>query len=160
MKALQDGQDQLDLQAYEQGLHDALAGKTSKPLTQSDWQAPAGLSFMEMQSANLASGKAFLEQNKINKRVVTLPSGVQHQILKDSESEKPKLKDTIGIYYTISSIDGKVKVDTMTKGKAKMYEIVLQKIVTKGCQEALQLMPLDSKWQLLIPGELALGEKV
>jgi FKBP-type peptidyl-prolyl cis-trans isomerase len=121
--------------------------------------ALAGLSIYGNASRQSRCGKAFLEQNKINKGVVTLPSGVQHQILKDSESEKPKLKDTIGILYTISSIDGKVKVDTMTKGKAKMYEIVLQKIVTKGWQEALQLMPLDGKWQLL-PGELALGEKV
>jgi len=100
-----------------------------------------------------------LKQNKTKQGVVALPSGVQYQVLKESKGDKPRLKDTIGILYTISGIDGNVKVDTMNKGKGKMYEILLQKIVSKGWLEALLLMPQDSKWRLFIPGELAFGEK-
>ncbi|NOU22877.1 MAG: hypothetical protein HOO93_14035 [Methyloglobulus sp.] len=149
----------LDNQAYEQGLRDALAGKTTAvTTTQAEWQALAGLNYAELKTANLAAGQDFLEQNKTNKGVAVLPSGVQYQVLKEGKGEKPRLKDTVGIMYTISGIDGKVKVNTMTKGKAKMYEILLQKIVSKGWQEALLLMPQDSKWRLFIPGELAFGE--
>jgi phosphatidate phosphatase APP1 len=45
---------------------------------------------------------------------------------------KPRLKDTVDILYTISGIDGTIKVSIMTKGKAKMYKILLQKIINKG----------------------------
>jgi FKBP-type peptidyl-prolyl cis-trans isomerase len=159
LKILRDGQFGLDQQAYEHGLRDALAGKTAGTTTQADWQALAGLNYAELKIANLAAGKAFLEQNKVKQGVVALPSGVQYQVLKEGKGEKPRLKDTVGILYTISGIDGTVKVDTMTKGKAKMYEILLQKIISKGWQEAILLMPQDSKWRLFIPGELAFGEK-
>ena len=84
-----------------------------------------------------------MKQNKTKQGVVALPSGVRYQVLKESKGDKPRLKDTIGILYTISGIDGNVKVDTMTKGKAKMYEILLQKIVSKGWLEALLLMPQE-----------------
>lgn len=160
IKTLRDKQYSLDQSAYEHGLRDALAGKiAAESTTQAEWQALAGLSYAELNTANLAAGKAFLERNKAKQGIVALPSGVQYQVLKAGKGEKPRLKDTVGILYTISGIDGKVKVDTMTKGKAKMYEILLQKIVSKGWQEALLLMPQDSKWRLFIPGELAFGEK-
>ena len=159
LKTLRDGQYQLDQQSYEQGLRDGLAGKAIVEPNQAEWQALAGLTYAELKTANLNAGQAFLEHNKTNKDVVVLPSGVQYQVLKAGKGEKPRLKDTVGILYTISGIDGKVKVDTMTKGKAKMYEVMLQKIVSKGWQEGLLQMPLDSKWRLFIPGELAFGEK-
>jgi FKBP-type peptidyl-prolyl cis-trans isomerase FklB len=148
----------LDQQAFEHGLRDALAGKAAAEPNQAEWQALAGLTYAELKAVNHTAGHAYLEQNKTNKDVVVLPSGVQYQVLKAGKGEKPRLKDTIGILYTISGIDGKVKVDTMTKGKAKMYEILLQKIVSKGWQEVLLQMPQDSKWRLFIPGELAFGE--
>ncbi|MDD2724318.1 MAG: FKBP-type peptidyl-prolyl cis-trans isomerase N-terminal domain-containing protein [Methylovulum sp.] len=159
INTLSDGQYPLDQSAYGQGLRDALAGKSAPEPTQAEWQALAGLSYAELKAANLAAGHVFLAQNKANKGVVLLPGGVQYLVLKEGKGEKPRLKDTVGIMYTISGIDGKLKADTMTKGKAKMYEIKLEKILSKGWQEALLLMPQESKWRLFIPGELAFGEK-
>lgn len=160
LKALRDGQYQLDQQSYEQGLRDGLGGKTAGGTTsQTDWQALAALNYAQLKAANLAAGKAFLEQNKSKQGTTVLPSGVQYQVLKEGKGDKPRLKDKIGIMYSIRSIDDKVKIDNMAKGNAKMYEIALQKIVSKGWQEALLLMPQDSKWRLFIPGELAFGEK-
>ncbi|NOT13505.1 MAG: hypothetical protein HOP23_17050 [Methylococcaceae bacterium] len=52
-------------------------------------------------------------------------------MLKEGKGDKPRLKDTVGILYTISGINGKFKVDTMSKGKVKMYEIMLQKSSAK-----------------------------
>jgi FKBP-type peptidyl-prolyl cis-trans isomerase FklB len=150
----------INREEYEQGLRDALAGKTATELPSAqDWQALAELGYNEVKSVNLAAGKAFLAQNKAKPGVVTLPSGVQYQVLKEGKGDKPRLKDTVGILYTIRGIDDKVKVDNMVKGKAKMYEIALKKMISKGWQEALLLMPQGSKWRLFIPGELAFGEK-
>jgi FKBP-type peptidyl-prolyl cis-trans isomerase FklB len=161
LSALRKSKQILDMQAYEHGLRDALGGKVAADaLNLADWQALGGLSFAEMKAANLAVGKAFLEQNKTQKGVIALPSGVQYQVLFPGQAtQKPTLANTIGIMYTIKGIDGQVKIDTMVKGNSKMYQIPLQKIISKGWQEALQLMPLESKWRLFIPAELAFGEK-
>lgn len=160
IKTLRGGQYRLDNQAYQQGLRDALAGMTAAEQTsQAEWQALAELGYAQVKAANLAAGHAFLEQNKSKQGVVALPRGVQYQVLKEGKGDKPTLNDVVGILYTISGISGHVKVDTMTKGKAKMYEDPLQKIVSKGWQEALLLMPLNSKWRIFIPGELAFGDK-
>lgn len=159
IKTLRDGSYPLAQPAYEQGLRDALAGKTAATNSQTDWQALAELSHAQLNAANLAAGLDFLNRNKARQGVVTLPSGVQYQVLQEGKGEKPAANDTVGISYAISGIDGKVKIDTLIKGKTRMYEIALQKIVSKGWREALQLMPQGSKWRLFIPGELAFGEK-
>lgn len=162
IKTLRESKYNLDQPAYERRLQDALNGKASDnaPNTQTAWQALATVSYEELKTANLAAGKAFLEQNKTRKGIITLPSGVQYEVLQQGkDTHKPTLNDSIGIMYTISSIDGKVKINTMVKGKSQMYEIPLKKIISKGWQEALQLMTLENKWRLYIPGELAFGEK-
>ncbi|NOT13504.1 MAG: hypothetical protein HOP23_17045 [Methylococcaceae bacterium] len=76
LKTLRDGQYQLDQQSYEQGLRYGLAGQSIVEPNQAEWQALAGLSFAELKLANLASGQAFLEQNKTQKDVPALPNGV------------------------------------------------------------------------------------
>ncbi len=150
----------IDQAAYEQGLSDALAGKAEAGQgTLAEWQALAGLNFEQLKAANRHTGDVFMENNKTAKDIVTLPSGVQYQVLQQGKGDIPRLKDTVGIMYTISGIDGKVKIDTTTKGKAKMYEVQLQKLLSKGWQEAILLMPKDSKWRIFIPGPLAFGEK-
>jgi FKBP-type peptidyl-prolyl cis-trans isomerase FklB len=160
VQALRDINYPLDRVAYEHGLRDALAGKTATDLPSSkDWQGLAELGYTEVKSANLAAGKAFLEQNRAKPGVVTLPSGLQYQVLKEGKGEKPRLKDTVGIIYTIRGLDDKIKIDNITKGKTRMYEIVLQQIISKGWRDALLLMPEGSKWRLFIPGDLAFGEK-
>lgn len=160
IKTLREGKYNLDQPAYERGLQDALNGSAVDVQTnQTAWQALAAASYEEVKTANLAAGKAFLEQNKTRKGVITLPSGVQYEVLKEGKTtQKPTLEDSVGILYKIAGIDGTVKVDTMPKEGRKMYEIPLQKVFSKGWQEALLLMPLESRWRIYIPGELAFGE--
>ncbi|MEQ1528892.1 MAG: FKBP-type peptidyl-prolyl cis-trans isomerase N-terminal domain-containing protein [Methylococcales bacterium] len=162
IKALREGKFNLDQPAYERGLRDALNGKANdnSANTPSTWQSLATVSYEELKTANLAAGKAFLEQNKTRKGIITLPSGVQYEVLQQGkDAHKPTLNDSIGIMYSVKSIDGKIKINTMNKGKNQMYEIPLKKIISKGWREALQLMSQESKWRLYIPGELAFGEK-
>jgi FKBP-type peptidyl-prolyl cis-trans isomerase FklB len=146
LKTLREGKFNLDQAAYERGLLDALNGKATDgaPNTQAAWRALSTMSYEEVKTANLALGKAFLEQNKTRKGVVTLPSGVQYEVLQPGKGpHKPTLNDTAGIIYKIAGIDGSVKMDYFVKGNQKMFQIPMQKIVSKGWQEALQLMTIS-----------------
>ncbi len=159
IKSLRESSSPVELKSFEQGLNDALNGRAKAgPLTEEGWRKLADLNFAALKTANRETGAAFLAQNKLKKDIVELPSGVQYQILQEGKGDTPRPRDTIGILYKITGLDGSVKVDTMIKGKSKMYEIKLEKMLSKGWQEALQKMPLNSKWRLFIPGELAFGE--
>jgi FKBP-type peptidyl-prolyl cis-trans isomerase FklB len=163
LKTLREGKFNLDQAAYEHGLQDALNGKATDddtPNSQATWRALSAMSYEEVKIANFAIGNEFLEQNKTRKGVVTLPSGVQYEVLQQGKGpHKPTLNDTAGIIYKIAGVDGSDKIDYPVKGNQKMFQIPMQKIISKGWQEALQLMTLESKWRLYIPGELAFGEK-
>ncbi len=144
-KTLREGKFKVDQASFEQGLKDGLAGKlpqeTDAENQSAIWQQLAKLNYALTKNANLAAGKAFLDQNKTKAGIITLPSGVQYEVLKQGKGKvKPTLADTVGILYKIASMDGSVKINTMEKGNRKMYEILLQKIVSKGWQESIQLM--------------------
>lgn len=161
IKTLREGPYHLDQKAYERGLRDALEGRaTADTHTQADWQALAELNYAQVKTASLAAGNAFLAHNKNQQGVTTLPSGVQYQVLEKGKGiRQPTLTDTVGIVYKIVGIDGTVKLDNLKGEVQKMYEMPIQKLFSKGWQEALQLMPQGSQWRLFIPGALAFGER-
>ena len=106
-------------------------------------------------SDNQAKGAAFLQQNKTNQGVVCLPSGLQYKILKAGHGPKPTLTDTIECRFVGTLIDGREFAGTEPGGSPatfKMSEVI------PGWKEALQLMPVGSKWQLFIPPQFAYGE--
>ncbi len=105
---------------------------------------------------NKAEGQAFLEKNKTAEGVVVLPSGLQYKILKAGEGKKPVLDDTVVCNYRGTLING-TEFDSSYKRNAPASFPL--KGVIKGWTEALQLMPVGSKWQLFIPPELAYGER-
>jgi len=100
-------------------------------------------------------GDAFLEENKKKEGVVILPSGLQYKILKAGEGKKPAADDTVEVSYKGTLINGKV-FDSSQPGTPLALRV---KQVIPGWQEALQLMPVGSKWQLFIPPELAYGQQ-
>ena len=100
-------------------------------------------------------GDAFLEENKKKEGVVILPSGLQYKILKGGEGKKPAADDTVEVSYKGTLINGKV-FDSSQPGTPLALKV---KQVIPGWQEALQLMPVGSKWQLFIPPELAYGQQ-
>jgi FKBP-type peptidyl-prolyl cis-trans isomerase FklB len=105
---------------------------------------------------NKAEGQAFLEKNKTAEGVVPLPSGLQYKILRAGEGKKPTLEDTVICHYRGTLING-TEFDSSYKGNQPATFPL--KGVIKGWTEALQLMPLGSKWQLFIPSALAYGER-
>lgn len=103
---------------------------------------------------NKAEGEAYLAANKAKEGVVTLPSGLQYKILKAGDGRKPASTDTVTCHYRGTLIDGTEFDSSYTKGEPANFAVTG---VIKGWTEALQLMPVGSKWQLTIPSDLAYG---
>lgn len=99
-------------------------------------------------------GETFLEENKKKEGVVVLPSGLQYKILKAGDGPKPKASDTVKCHYEGRLINGQVFDSSIRRGEPAEFPV---SGVIAGWVEALQLMPVGSKWQLYIPSELAYG---
>lgn len=103
-----------------------------------------------------AENKAFLEENKKANGVVVTDSGLQYEILTEGTGEKPTATSTVRVHYTGSLIDGTVFDSSVKRGQPAEFPV---NGVIRGWTEALQLMPVGSKWRLTIPQELAYGER-
>jgi FKBP-type peptidyl-prolyl cis-trans isomerase FklB len=104
---------------------------------------------------NLKAGEEFLAINKNRPGVVTLPSGLQYEILKEGNGPKPKVTDQVKCHYHGTLIDGTVFDSSVERGQPATFGV---NQVIPGWVEALQLMPVGSKWKLFIPANLAYGK--
>src|SRR5258708_29897436 len=105
--------------------------------------------------ANKKQGVAFLEANKTKDGVVTLPSGLQYKVLQAGTGPKPAATDTVVCNYRGTLLDNTEFDSSYKRGQPATFPVGG---VIKGWTEALQLMPVGSKWQLFIPAELAYGD--
>jgi FKBP-type peptidyl-prolyl cis-trans isomerase FklB len=103
---------------------------------------------------NKKDGEAFLAANKKKDGVITLPSGLQYKIIKKGDGAKPTASQTVRCNYRGTLIDGKEFDSSYKRGEPAEFPVGQ---VIKGWVEALQLMPVGSKWQLFIPSDLAYG---
>jgi FKBP-type peptidyl-prolyl cis-trans isomerase FklB len=103
---------------------------------------------------NAKEGEAFLAANKNKEGVITLPSGLQYKIIKSGEGPKPTKDQTVKCNYRGTLIDGTEFDSSYKRGEPAEFPVGG---VIKGWIEALQLMPVGSKWQLFIPSDLAYG---
>jgi FKBP-type peptidyl-prolyl cis-trans isomerase FklB len=110
----------------------------------------------EMLDENLKIGREFLEENKKKEGVIVLPSGLQYEILKEGSGPKPKATDKVKCHYHGTLINGKVFDSSVERRQPAIFGV---NQVIKGWVEALQLMPVGSKWRLYIPSELAYGSQ-
>jgi FKBP-type peptidyl-prolyl cis-trans isomerase FklB len=110
----------------------------------------------EMLGENLRIGREFLEENKKKPGVVTLPSGLQYEVLKEGDGPKPKANEKVRCHYHGTLINGKVFDSSVERGQPAVFGV---NQVIKGWVEALQLMSVGSKWKLYIPSELAYGSQ-
>jgi FKBP-type peptidyl-prolyl cis-trans isomerase len=106
--------------------------------------------------ANKMKGDAFLAQNKTKPGVVALPSGLQYKIISPGTGPKPTAEDTIKCNYRGTLVDG-TEFDSSYK-RGEPIKIPVGQVI-KGWTEAMQLMPVGSKWELYIPSDLAYGER-
>ncbi|MEE8589397.1 MAG: FKBP-type peptidyl-prolyl cis-trans isomerase [Sulfurimonadaceae bacterium] len=153
--------DLLDSDALMLGLQDALDGKPSK-LSDEEMQL-ATMAFQQQvqeRAAKKMSGvieenRAFLAQNKTKEGVVTLPSGLQYKVVQAGTGTTPTATDTVVTHYTGTLINGQVFDSSVQRGEPATFPV---NGVIAGWTEALQLMKVGAKWQLVIPADLAYGE--
>ena len=104
--------------------------------------------------ANTEAGLEFLEENAKKEGVVTLPSGLQYEVLQEGEGAIPTESDRVKCHYHGTLIDGRVFDSSVERGQPAVFGV---NQVIRGWVEALQLMPIGSKWRLFVPSDLAYG---
>ncbi|RAJ00281.1 FKBP-type peptidyl-prolyl cis-trans isomerase FklB [Chitinophaga skermanii] len=103
-----------------------------------------------------AEADAFLNTNKTKPGVVTLPSGLQYTIITEGTGPRPTVNDRVKTHYTGMLLDGTKFDSSVDRGEPVTFPVTG---VIKGWTEALQLMPVGSKWKLFIPADLAYGDR-
>jgi FKBP-type peptidyl-prolyl cis-trans isomerase len=162
------GKDAVDVdpEIVAQGFKDALSGgktlltdeeaKAAIVALQADLRKKQEETMKAAGEANKKQGDAFLAANKAKEGVVTLPSGLQYKIMTPGTGPKPAATDTVVCNYRGTLIDGTEFDSSYKRGQPATFPVGQ---VIPGWTEALQLMPVGSKWQLFIPPDLAYGER-
>jgi FKBP-type peptidyl-prolyl cis-trans isomerase len=118
-------------------------------------QAEMAAANKQLGEKNKKEAQAFLAENKSKPGVVALPDGLQYKILKEGTGPKPTTDDTVVCHYRGTLINGAEFDSSYQRGEPVTFPV---KGVIKGWTEALQMMPVGSKWQLFIPSDLAYGD--
>jgi FKBP-type peptidyl-prolyl cis-trans isomerase FklB len=157
----------LNVDLLMQALKDALAGK---PLIMTDDEATATLKQLKaeqkqdyehaknmLSAKNSKAGEAFFAENAKKEGIVTLPSGLQYKVLKKGDGKTPVLDDHVLCNYRGTLLDGTEFDSSYKRNQPATLPV---KGLIKGWSQALQLMPVGSKWQLFIPPQLGYGDRV
>jgi FKBP-type peptidyl-prolyl cis-trans isomerase FklB len=157
---------EVDPDILAQGLKDALAGgkmqltedqaKAAMMETQNQVRTKMQAKMQAEAAANKKDGDAFLAANKGKEGVVALPSGLQYKVLKQGTGPKPAATDSVVCNYRGTLINGKEFDSSYKRGEPATFPV---NGVIKGWTEALQQMPVGSKWRLFVPSDLAYGER-
>ena len=108
----------------------------------------------KMNAENIEKGKAFLAENAKKEGIVTLPSGLQYEVITEGNGKKPSATDRVKCHYEGTLIDGTLFDSSIKRGQPAVFGV---NQVIRGWVEALQLMSEGSKWRLYIPSELGYG---
>ena len=153
---------EIDIPAFMQAVEDVL-NNAEKKMTDDEMKKILS-TYQKMEQdqraaesdSNKIKGEKYLAENKDKEGVITLPSGLQYKIIKNSEGEKPLEDSRIVVHYRGTLIDGTEFDSSYSRGEP--IELNLNQVI-KGWQEALQLMSVGSKWAIVIPSELAYGDR-
>lgn len=154
--------DGVDITAVQQGLADAFNGVESV-VSHADLDAAfkeisTRMEAIKAEKTKLAAGEgeAFLAENAKRDGIVVTESGLQYEILEAGEGEKPSASSTVKTHYHGTLIDGTVFDSSVDRGQPAEFPV---NGVIAGWTEALQMMPLNAKYRLYIPHNLAYGER-
>lgn len=153
---------EVDLDAFSLAIRDSLDG-TKPRLTMEELEgalkageASINEGLKQRGVNNLKAGKDYRDKNKKAEGVVELSNGLQYKELRKGAGEHPKATDTVTVHYTGSLIDGREFDSSKRRGEAAKLNL---SEVIKGWQEVIPLMTVGSRWQVVIPPELAYGAK-
>jgi len=152
----------VDAAALAQAIQDSLSGVEPR-LSAGEMQA-AVRSHLQQQmqeqeaqtKANQERGNAFLDSNKAKPGVVALPSGLQYKVLTEGTGRMPTTDDKVQVHYRGTLLDGTEFDSSYSRGEPTKLQVDQ---VIQGWQEALQLMPEGSKWEVFVPAELGYGTR-
>ena len=152
----------LEISAVQAGLAAAFAGQASE-VSHQDLEAAFNEINNRMQKeqeekaeAAAAEGKVFLEENAKREEVIVTDSGLQYEVVKQSEGEKPTADSTVRVHYHGTFINGDVFDSSVARDQPAEFPV---SGVIAGWTEALQLMSAGTKLKLFVPSELAYGER-
>ena len=154
---LSSGIKSLNIEKLARGIQDVLEQKKPE-ITYQEAQEIIDEYFRKLQEQSsektISEGKAFLESNGKRPEVITLKSGLQYEIINKGNGNLPKASDKVRVHYHGTLIDGTVFDSSVRRGEPATFGVTQ---VISGWVEALQLMPVGSKWKLYIPSNLAYG---
>jgi len=146
------------LQAVEDTLNDNELKLHKDEMQQilADYQKKEQQELATQAGSNKASGEKYLADNKKKEGVITLDSGLQYKVITAGKGKKPVTDSNVVVHYRGTLIDGSEFDSSYARGEPVTLGVSQ---VIKGWQEALQLMTVGSKWQLVIPSGLAYGQR-
>ena len=154
----QNALDTVNVEMLSKGMKDFFANKNSLTAEQADAAIRGYLGSKEKAKGegNMKLGEAFLAANKSKPGVQVTASGLQYMIMKAGTGPKPVLTDKVTTHYHGTLIDGTVFDSSVDRGQPASFPV---NGVIPGWTEALQMMPVGSKWKLFVPANLAYGER-
>lgn len=150
-------------QAFMKGMNESIK-EDSLPVSQYAIQGYLNNFFVQFQQEQvknqfkdyIAQNKTYLDANAKKDSVITLPSGLQYVVLREGTGNKPTANDKIRVHYTGTLIDGTIFDSSYQRNEPAEFSVGQ---VIPGWVEALQLMPVGSKWKIFIPENLAYGSQ-
>ena len=160
----------MDLEAFLAGMRHGTQGGDAEPMLseeeldtaiqeyQQQQRAAAEAKVKEEAEANVAAGEKFREENAAKEGVTTTESGLQYEVLVSGEdgAPQPALEDTVVVHYHGTLPDGTVFDSSVDRGDPATFPL---NGIIKGWQEALTMMKVGDKWRIVLPPELAYGER-
>ncbi|MDR0757819.1 MAG: FKBP-type peptidyl-prolyl cis-trans isomerase [Tannerella sp.] len=150
---------ELNTEDFLKGLHDVFSENETE-ISYEEAKKVINDCFAKLQAQkseiNRQAGEEFIRINRGKVGMTELPSGLQYEILKRGNGAKPKMSDKVKCHYHGTLINGVVFDSSVQRGEAATFGVSQ---VIPGWTEALQMMPVGSKWRLFIPPRLAYGEK-
>jgi FKBP-type peptidyl-prolyl cis-trans isomerase len=158
--------DKLNVEAYVAGFRDAYA-KKQPAMTEEEMKAALEAFRQKVSAESFAKAKKEADDNKLKATeflaanakkpgVTVTPSGLQYEVLTQGTGPKPKVIDVVKVHYTGTFPDGAVFDSSVQRGEPATFPVDQ---VIKGWTEALQLMPVGSKYRIAIPPELGYGDQ-
>ncbi len=152
------GVETIDVESFSKGLKHVVEGEkpeiTQEEATNLINEFFAGVNARKFEN-NIKEGETFLAENAKREGVNTLESGLQYEILTEGSGKTPNAADQVKCHYHGTLIDGTVFDSSVQRGEPAVFPVGG---VIAGWVEALQLMPIGSKWKLYVPSNLAYGE--
>lgn len=153
------GAKSLSVDDFAQAINDVLNGNPTA-ITHQEAREIVNAYFAELEqkinAENIEKGEKFLEENKNNPAIKTLPSGLQYEVITEGNGKKPKATDQVRCHYEGTLIDGTLFDSSIQRGQPAVFGV---NQVIPGWVEALQLMSEGAKWKLYIPSELGYGKQ-